>query len=503
MRLRHDTRRAKGHDRRRQDGHSGAPKVTFLCSAFSASSPPSRGQETLGADSAGGRRGRRVWQGALVGRNSVGRSAKRALASTHTPSFSSTPSVSARRAHAPLRPLRYMPSGKAKRAALQERRQRARERPRPEYDDDTASSAIPKVVQCRCYPTKLHRGAPSTVKLKLSIDRQLCAGFRGDRSNHVVPNAVRAAVAAAAATQSAAAHEAEATGPASARVEVTAAERTVKSLRARATALQAKLSATTKLKSASDVDREWTWGMNTAVQLLSAAATAYSDEGADLSPLRGPLFMVMQQALQTGPLSFGKPAQFKRFAKALRPERLTHSFGHPHARAVRKLLDALDALLPSPHSMQSTMAESASAGAPDVGDAARSADAADAADSATAAGGTDSAPASAPPSAVSRQLFSDKQCEVVRGWLVDFNRAFEGGDIVKNAAAERAGAGHRLGRGAEAEAEDLAVSVDDGEGYWDSSVVTVVASNLEQTGASSAASERERRLAALARRGIS
>ena len=149
------------------------------------------------------------------------------------------------------------------------------------------------------------------------------------------------------------------------------------------------------------------------------------------------------------------------------------------------------------------MAESASAGAPDVGDAARSADAADAADSATAAGGTDSAPASAPPSAVSRQLFSDKQCEVVRGWLVDFNRAFEGGDIVKNAAAERAGAGHRLGRGAEAEAEDLAVSVDDGEGYWDSSVVTVVASNLEQTGASSAASERERRLAALARRGIS
>ena len=167
---------------------------------------------------------------------------------------------------------------------------------------------------------------------------------------------------------------------------------------------------------------------------------------------------------------------------------------------MRKLLDALDALLPSPHSMQSTMAESASAGAPDVGDAARSADAADAADSATAAGGTDSATASAPPSAVSRQLFSDKQCEVVRGWLVDFNRAFEGGDIIKNAAAERAGAGHRLGRGAEAEA-GLGGQRRRRGGYWDSSVVTVVASNLEQTGASSAASE-ERRLAAT-RRGIS
>ena len=136
------------------------------------------------------------------------------------------------------------------------------------------------------------------------------------------------------------------------------------------------------------------------------------------------------------------------------------------------------------------MAESASAGAPDVGDAARSADAADAADSATAAGGTDSAPASAPPSAVSRQLFSDKQCEVVRGWLVDFNRAFEGGDIVKNAAAERAGAGHRRsrrwGRGG------LAVSVDDGRDT-NSSVVTVVASILSRRGLERGG-QRERRL---------
>ena len=56
---------------------------------------------------------------------------------------------------------------------------------------------------------------------------------------------------------------------------------------------------------------------------------------------------LVQQALQTGPcLNFGKPAQFKRMHKVLQAERVTHTLGHPHVRAVRRLLDALALLLP-------------------------------------------------------------------------------------------------------------------------------------------------------------
>ena len=53
----------------------------------------------------------------------------------------------------------------------------------------------PKVVQCRCHPHRKSRSGTVLVRLRLSIDRQLCAGF--------VPG--RAAAAAAAAATAAAA----------------------------------------------------------------------------------------------------------------------------------------------------------------------------------------------------------------------------------------------------------------------------------------------------------
>ena len=387
-----------------------------------------------------------------------------------------------------------MPSGKAKRAALQERRQRDRERRRVEDEQPSSSSAgaatrLPAVVQCRCYTVKEHRGAPSTVRLKLSIDRQLCVGFGGPRANRVTPNVVLAAIEAAAALE-----PINNTPPPPPPPPTPAV---IKKLAARAAALQAKLSGLAKLKSAGEVEREWAWSINSAVQIFEAvsaaradsAAVAAADELARLS--RGTMFMIAQQALQTGPLSFGKPAQFKRFAKSLQSERMAHSFGHPHARAVRRLLDVMVALLPVEPAAEVT-AHGGGSDDDDEGEVvvvnAHPA----------AAGEQQLPPQEGGTPARMASLFSEKQCASLRAWDAEFARAFSfelGGD----AAASRAGVGRRLGGDQVRDAANLEEKAGPSRDVRQTTPARASSSTFSTT---SAMTERELQAAALARRGL-
>ena len=56
----------------------------------------------------------------------------------------------------------------------------------------------PKVVQCRCHPHRKSRSGTVLVRLRLSIDRQLCAGFVPGRAAAAATTAATAAVAMAA-----------------------------------------------------------------------------------------------------------------------------------------------------------------------------------------------------------------------------------------------------------------------------------------------------------------
>ena len=275
------------------------------------------------------------------------------------------------------------------------------------------------------------------IRLKLSIDRQLCAGFTPGRRS------------------------AEDTTPTPPPSEPLTTPAPLTPLARRAATLQAKLSGLSKLKSLADVEREWAWAANSAVQLCEAVLPT-----SQAAPW---LFGLAQQVLQTGPLSFGKPAQFKRLAKALDSPRASTAFGHPHARAVRKLLDALLALLPPEQPVHGE-----GSGVVDT--------------MASDAGGL------RPPGGP----FSDKQCAVLRGWGTDFRRSFPafGGGAAAGPGRRLDGAPVDVGDNSEgASASAGSVAIDDGE------TSRAVESSVSLTAA--AMSDRERRLAALARRGLS
>ena len=253
------------------------------------------------------------------------------------------------------------------------------------------------------------------MRLKLSIDRQLCAGFDGGSSSSS-PAPVDVSD--------------------DAQPPETPEQRKAKQLASRATALSTKLSATIKLKSKSEVESVWSEGCHTCSQLVHNATELPAHAS------KAWLFGLVQQAMQTGPLSFGKPAQFKRFARACEADGRVASDGeHPHIRSVRRVLEAVAPLL---------------------------------------------APETEPAEDVAL-LFSTRQSAVLRGWMEEFARHC-GGDV---AAARRSGrGGQRLG-GGDDEGGDAASS--GGMGGSEASM---------SDGSAGATSDRERMLSALARRGL-
>ena len=233
-------------------------------------------------------------------------------------------------------------TGKQKKKLLQDARRRHREHVAEQdaYDAALAASAshLPKVVQARLYTRQAGRGGSFFVRLKLSIDRQLCAGFIPGRSPPGVAADQTPATGA---------------GPRSLQTPETEAQdgeqRSARQLATRVAALQARLTALAKLKSLREVEREWLDGMNTCTQLVRTASGLEQPTAA-----RPFMFGVVQQALQTGPsLNYGKPAQFKRMAKALSKGEGVAA-DHPHAKAVRRLLETFAPGAPAGEGVLST-----------------------------------------------------------------------------------------------------------------------------------------------------
>ena len=285
-------------------------------------------------------------------------------------------------------------SGKQKKAQLQASRQRQREKEAHAREEDAFEAAllesaarIPKVVQARCYTYRVCRGAEVSVRLKLSIDRQLCAGFNEP-----------------------AVDVADAPAPAE-----TPEQRRARQFKQRATGVSTRLSATAKLKSLRDVEREWLDGLNQTLQLVQSAA----DEPVAARPF---LFGVVQQALQTGPLNYGKPAQFKRFHKAIEKENGRTIGEHPQVKSVRRLLDAIEPLL-TPAPPPAAALEAAAADEPEeVADPGANEVEAGAPAAAGAAAAAAEGEVAATPYA-----FSEKQSALIRQWLGAFRAFFDAG----------------------------------------------------------------------------
>ena len=371
-------------------------------------------------------------------------------------------------------------SGKQKKAALQEQRQRRREKEQADildaYDEALLHPRVLKVVQARCYTYRVCRGGEVNVRLKLAIDRQLCAGY---------------GVAATAQPPAAASDVNDA--------EETTEQKRTRQLRARATALSARLSATAKLKSRSSVEREWLECLNTFVQLMHTAATLPAAPCGDAW-----LFGLAQQALQTGPLNYGKPAQLKRLAKACAQDsKVSGAVGgveHPHIRSVRRVLGTLLPLMvPLSTPQQQHVSDvanggssSGAGGTPDADDV--SDDAAVVAEvaaevevevaaevAADGGGGGDEAMVAGTTgmntTTAAACWLSEKQSGVVRGWVADFT-AWCGGDVMpleapSAASTSESGRGRRRQRdGARRHADesDAAVGGDgDDDDHGDSS----------------------------------
>ena len=314
-------------------------------------------------------------------------------------------------------------TGKQKKIALQEGRRRARERGATADAEDAFEAALveaairaPKVVQARCYTYREHRGAAVLVRVRLSIDRQLCAGFVPGRQH------------AADATTPEPAADASAQTP-----RATRAERRARDMALRARAYGKRLSETSRLKSLTEVEVQWTLAVGGCTRLINEVEAEISSAPAAMHRGHPWVFGLVQQALQTGPLAFGKPAQLKRMAKALDSRRGQQLEGalHPHAQTVFELLMAMSALA---HACTMEGVASASGAAanqgPGEGDV-------------TEAEGLHSpaATVAAPPgdgladdgegrmvaassAEHSRITLSARQCEVIQQWLTEYKRNF-------------------------------------------------------------------------------
>ena len=203
-------------------------------------------------------------------------------------------------------------TGKAKREKLQEQRRKARER-QEQQQQQVEERRAPKVVQARCYTYRKERGAEVGVRLRLSIDRSLCRGF-GDGGS--------------------AADEASSASP---QPLETANQRCLRQLNHRISMLAAKLSEVGRLK-AGGAEQQWLAALAGVTQI---ALEERKMQAVDASDGDSKIFGLVQQALQTGPLTYAKPAQFKRFGRACASDgAVTRGGLHPHAAAVAKLLDA-------------------------------------------------------------------------------------------------------------------------------------------------------------------
>ena len=247
---------------------------------------------------------------------------------------------------------------KQKKAQLQEARRRARDREATDEAEDayeaalvSAANRVPKVVQARLYTYREHRGGVVLVRLRLAIDRQQCAGF--------VPGLPAGALPPP--------------PPVSSSPQpLNADERRARDWARRGKALRTALSETTRLKSLTEVERQWMASVSACAQLIEEVRAEFTigtvaPGAAGASTSYGPhpwLFGLVQQALQTGPLAFGKPAQLKRMAKGLESKRgKTLEVGlHPHARAVRVLLLAVGTLARALEAQQLAAAAGATGG---------------------------------------------------------------------------------------------------------------------------------------------
>jgi hypothetical protein len=203
----------------------------------------------------------------------------------------------------PSKDLPQTPKGhfshKQKKEKLQLQRERRKE-PRPEL----VSLRVPKAVQARLYTYRAVRGGEVHVRMRLAIDRQQCRGFVPGR---------------------AAAGPSEPAPPAE-----RASQKPVQPFAARAMSLRAALS---KLDSKGSDHGHWLHALEGCIALTAAIALVQTT-GAQLRAVD--LFGLLQQALQTGPLSAAKPARFKRIA--------THTRGE-YIDAIQRLLAAVTVLL--------------------------------------------------------------------------------------------------------------------------------------------------------------
>ena len=258
---------------------------------------------------------------------------------------------------------------KQKKAQLQEARRRARDREATDEAEDayeaalvSAANRVPKVVQARLYTYREHRGGAVHVRLRLAIDRQQCAGFVPGLPAGVLPP-LPAGVLPPPPPVSSSPHLAELRN---------ADARRARDWARRGKALRTALSETTRLKSLTEVERQWMASVSACAQLIEEVRAEFTigtvaPGAAGASTSYGPhpwLFGLVQQALQTGPLAFGKPAQIKRMAKGLEGKRgKTLEVGlHPHARAVRVLLLAVGTLARALEAQQLAAAAGATGG---------------------------------------------------------------------------------------------------------------------------------------------
>ena len=258
---------------------------------------------------------------------------------------------------------------KQKKAQLQEARRRARDREATDEAEDayeaalvSAANRVPKVVQARLYTYREHRGGAVHVRLRLAIDRQQCAGFVPGLPAGVLPP-LPAGVLPPPPPVSSSPHLAELRN---------ADARRARDWARRGKALRTALSEITRLKSLTEVERQWMASVSACAQLVEEVRAEFTIGAAALgaagaSTSYGPhpwLFGLVQQALQTGPLAFGKPAQLKRMAKGLegKPGKTLESGLHPHARCVRELLSAMGTLARALEAQQLAAAAGATGG---------------------------------------------------------------------------------------------------------------------------------------------
>ena len=257
---------------------------------------------------------------------------------------------------------------KQKKAQLQEARRRARDREATDEAEDayeaalvSAANRVPKVVQARLYTYREHRGGAVLVRLRLAIDRQQCAGFVPGLPTGMLPPPPPV---------SSSPHLAELRN---------ADARRARDWARRGKALRTALSEITRLKSLTEVERQWMASVSACAQLIEEVRAEFTigtvaPGAAGASTSYGPhpwLFGLVQQALQTGPLAFGKPAQLKRMAKGLegKPGKTLESGLHPHARCVRELLSAMGTLARALEAQQFAAAAAAGATGGGGGDA--------------------------------------------------------------------------------------------------------------------------------------